>query len=55
MSSSAEEKKSSPININDAEIVNLRREADRIEGNPERMLALVDLIFGFQEERFPPS
>ena len=48
-------KKPSPININDAENVILRQEADRIEGNPWKMLDLIDLIFGFEPPKFPPS
>ena len=50
-------KDSSPININRAEIVNeaTRADADRIEGDPEKMLALIDLIFGFAPDKFPPS
>lgn len=44
------------ININESENVNrLREEADRIEDSPEAMLALVDMIFGFTESKFPPS
>ena len=39
-------------NINTPENVN---QADRIEGNPEKMLDLIDLIFGFTESRLPPS
>lgn len=48
-------KDSSPININRREIVNeaTRADADRIEGNPEKMLALIDLIFGFEPDKFP--
>ena len=47
---------SSHIDITEPENVNrLHEEADRIENSPEAMLALVDLIFGFQEDRFPPS
>lgn len=46
----------SPGNIIRPEIVNQHREeADRIEGNPAAMLALIDLIFGFDTNRFPPS
>lgn len=37
----------SPLNINPEEIVNLKDEAERIENSPEMMLALVDLIFGY--------
>lgn len=50
-------KDSSPINISRREIVNeaTRADADRIEGNPEKMLALIDLIFGFEPDKFPPS
>lgn len=39
-------------NINTPENVN---QADRIEGNPEKMLDLIDLIFGFTESHLPPS
>lgn len=47
---------SSKGNIIPTEIVNqYREEADRIEGNPAAMLALIDLIFGFEPDRFPPS
>ena len=43
-------------NIIPPEIVNQHREeADRIEGNPAAMLALIDLIFGFEPDRNPPS
>ena len=43
-------------NIKDSEIVTrFREEADRIELSLEAMLDLVDLIFGFQENRLPPS
>lgn len=50
------EKSASSININEAEIVNQHREAaDRIEGDPQKMLALIDLIFGFTESQLPPS
>lgn len=48
-------KESSYNNIIPAENVNLSREADRIEGNVDRMLQLVEMIFGFEEDRFPPS
>ena len=46
-----------PINIKRQEIVNeaTRADADRIEGDPEKMLALIDLIFGFEPDKFPPS
>lgn len=45
-----------PININDAESVNRHlAEAERIEGDPDKMLALIDLIFGFTESQLPPS
>lgn len=30
-------------------------EAKRLEGDVEFMLRLVDLIFGFEPDRFPPS
>lgn len=30
-------------------------EAKRLEGDAEFMLRLVDLIFGFESDRFPPS
>ena len=30
-------------------------EAKRLEGDVEFMLRLVDLIFGFEQDRFPPS
>ena len=50
------EKSHSLTNINEADFVNqYGPDADRIEGNPEAMLALVDLIFGFEPDRFPPS
>ena len=50
------EKSHSHININEADFVNqFGPEADRIEGNPEAMLALVDLIFGFTDSKLPPS
>ena len=39
-------------NINTPENVN---RADSIEGDPEKMLDLIDLIFGFTESRLPPS
>ena len=42
-------------NIIPEENVNLSREADRIEGSVEKMLQLVEMIFGFEEDRFPPS
>ena len=49
-------KNSSPINIITPDYVNqLKAEADRIAEDPEAMLALVDLIFGFQESHLPPS
>ena len=48
--------KSLPINNESPENVNpLSREADRILQDPETILALVDLIFGFQEDTLPPS
>ena len=44
------------VNINSPESVKrLVEDADRIEGDPEKMLDLVDLIFGFTESRLPPS
>ena len=48
-------KKPSLININDAEIVTLRQEADRIENSPAKMLDLIDLIFGLEPSKYPPS
>ena len=46
----------SPGNIIRPEIVTQHREeAQRIEGNPAAMLALIDLIFGFEPDRNPPS
>lgn len=43
-------------NINELENVNsLRAEADMIELSPAAMLALVDMILGFQEGRQLPS
>ncbi len=45
-----------PINIIPPESVNeLRDEVDRIAQDPEAMLHLVDLIFGFEKDKFPPS
>ena len=56
MSNRSLKKSSAPININLPENVNqYREEAERIENDPAAMLALVDLIFGFEESRFPPS
>lgn len=50
------EKVNPPININTADFVNQwGPEAGRIEGDAEKMLALVDLIFGFTESNLPPS
>jgi hypothetical protein len=50
------EKMNPPININGPDFVNRwGADADRIEGNPEKMLALVDLIFALQDETLPPS
>lgn len=47
------------INIETAESVNLKPddflEAKRLEGDVDFMLRLVDLIFGFQDDKFPPS
>ena len=49
-------KSHSILNINEADFVNQHaQEADRIEDSPEAMLALVDLIFGFEPEHLPPS
>ena len=48
--------KTLPINNETAEDVKrFSQEADRIALDPDKMLALVDLIFGFQEDRLPPS
>jgi len=50
------ESPSLPININEAEIVKRHgEEARRIEEDPEAMLHLVDLIFGFGPDRWPVS
>lgn len=44
------------ININAPDFVNrYGPEADAIENNPDKMLALVDLIFGFTDSKLPPS
>ena len=45
------------INIKTAESVNEEDflEAKRLEGDAEFMLRLVDLIFGFEKDRLPPS
>ena len=48
-------KKPLPININDAENVILRQEAERIENNPAKMLDLIDMIFGLEPSKYPPS
>lgn len=46
-------------NIKPTESVNITEddmeEAERIEGNPDLMLRLVDLIFGFEPDKLPPS
>jgi hypothetical protein len=49
-----------PVNINPPESVNLQGEtileaAVRIENDPAKILALVDLIFGFEDNHLPPS
>ena len=51
-------KRNSPININDAPDVKipeaLHQKARRLEEDPEKILALVDLLFlGIEEERLP--
>lgn len=42
-------------NVNDALNPEDFLEAKRLEGDAEFMLRLVDLIFGFEKDRFPPS
>jgi len=45
-----------PGNIKEADFVNqYSGEAERIEGDPAAMLALVDLILGLEPDKLPPS
>lgn len=48
-------RKSSPIYINDLESVNLTeediKEAERIENDPQKILALIDLMFLYEDRQ----
>ena len=46
-------KSTPPSNIDLPESVN--QEADRIEGNPEAMLRLIDYLFFLKDDDGPPS
>ena len=49
-------KQSPPANIIQSEIVTRHREeADRVEMSPDAMLALVDFIMAFEDDRKLPS
>lgn len=50
------EKNTPPVNINEEQFVNQWAPvAGRIEDDPAKIMALVDLIFGFTESTLPPS